>query len=183
MALALLPVNQIELAFEEIVNDAPASMEELLDYFHNHRIKKVKLSLWNVSNLDVRTNNHVEGERFDSACFIWALPFYESGWNNQLNKRMIRSHPNIWAFLECLKKEEVVFQQQLMKAKAGGQAKKNLSMQKHLDTLRMRFVDDKINCMEYLEGLSLLLAIKKWIYIIPNSYPILFEICCPFSMA
>jgi hypothetical protein len=77
---------------------------------------------------------------------------------------MIRSHPNIWSFLECLKKEEVVFQQQLMKAKAGGEkkkTKKNLSMQQHLDTLRMRFTDDKINCIEYLEGLSLLLAIKK----------------------
>jgi hypothetical protein len=70
MALALLPVNQIELAFEEIVNDAPASTEDLLEYFRNHWMKKVKLSLWNVSNLNVRTNNHVEGERFYSACFM-----------------------------------------------------------------------------------------------------------------
>ena len=137
----------------------------LLEYFNNHWIKKVKFSLWNASDLNIRTNNHVEGERFSSA-FSKSnhRPFSQSEWNNRFNKRMVRSHPNIWAFIECLMKEDIVFQQQLLKAKAGGQkvkAKKTLSMQKQIDTLRTRFGDNEIDRKEYLEGLSLLVAIKK----------------------
>ena len=62
MALALLPLNQVELDFDDIVAEAPDSIEDLIDYFRVHWMKNVPLSLWNVADLDVRTNNHVEGE-------------------------------------------------------------------------------------------------------------------------
>jgi hypothetical protein len=61
MALALLPLNQVEDAFNEVKNDAPNCMKPLLTYFKSYWMGKVKLSLWNVADYDVRTNNNVEG--------------------------------------------------------------------------------------------------------------------------
>ena len=62
MAFALLPLNQVKLGFNDIFQEAPDSIDDFIDYFRDHWMKKIKLSLWNVADLDVRTNNHVEGE-------------------------------------------------------------------------------------------------------------------------
>ncbi|CAM4834901.1 unnamed protein product [Rotaria magnacalcarata] len=62
MALPLVPLNQIECAFEDIVNKAPNSIQPLVDYFSRYWMTRVKWSLWNVSDVDIRTNNFVEGE-------------------------------------------------------------------------------------------------------------------------
>jgi len=62
MALPLIPLNQIERGFEEISNNAPHSIRPLVDYFNRFWMTKVKWVLWNVSDVDVRTNNIVEGE-------------------------------------------------------------------------------------------------------------------------
>ena len=85
------------------------------------------------------------------------LLFCQSGWNNLFNKRIIRSHPNVWNFIECLKKE-VVFQQQALKLLGGSQKKKSnkaLALQVRLNTLNTRFDNDEIDRQQYLEGLSL----------------------------
>ena len=62
MAFALLPLNQVKLGFNDIFQEAPDSIDDFIDYFRDHWMKKIKLSLWNVADLDVRTNNHVEDE-------------------------------------------------------------------------------------------------------------------------
>ena len=62
MALALLPLDQVKLAFDKTVASAPASANVLVRYFANEWMKKKKLALWNVAGMDVRTNNHVEGQ-------------------------------------------------------------------------------------------------------------------------
>jgi hypothetical protein len=62
MALPLIPLNQIECAFEEVANEAPDSIQPVIDYFNRYWMTRVKLSLWNVSDIDIRTNNIVEGE-------------------------------------------------------------------------------------------------------------------------
>jgi hypothetical protein len=63
LALALLPLNLVKVGFDNIVEDAPDSIDDLIDYFRDHWINKIKLSLWNVADLDVRTNNHLEGKQ------------------------------------------------------------------------------------------------------------------------
>ncbi len=65
-------------------------MSDSIDYFRDHWMKNVKLILQNVAELNVCTNNNVEG------------------WNNRFNKRMNKHHPNMWAFVTCLQNEEVV---------------------------------------------------------------------------
>ncbi len=62
MALPLLPLAEVDVAFENIADECIDSMKPLLDYFQNFWMTKVPINLWNVSDLDTRTNNHVEGE-------------------------------------------------------------------------------------------------------------------------
>jgi hypothetical protein len=57
MVLALLPLNHVELSFDDIVDEVPDSINDVIDYFRDHGMKKIKLSLRNVADLDVRINN------------------------------------------------------------------------------------------------------------------------------
>lgn len=61
MALPLVPMNKTKEAFEEIVRTSPQCMQSLINYFRGYWMTKVKIDLWHVSDLDVRTNNVVEG--------------------------------------------------------------------------------------------------------------------------
>jgi len=90
--------------------------------------------------------------------------FSLSGWNDRFNKRMNKTHPNMWAFIACLQGEEVTFRQQSLKLKAGAQKTttlKTLAMQKQIDNLGTRFYNDDIDRAELLDGLALLVASKK----------------------
>jgi len=61
MALALVPYETIECAFKLIASEAPHSIEPLIKYFNGYWMTKVKWTLWNVSDVDIKTNNLVEG--------------------------------------------------------------------------------------------------------------------------
>ncbi len=61
MALALVPYEQIESAFEIIASEAPRSIKPLIKYFNGYWMTKVKWTLWNVSDVEIKTNNFVEG--------------------------------------------------------------------------------------------------------------------------
>jgi hypothetical protein len=60
MALPLLPVQEIQRAYEELSENVPVELDPLFEYFENWWMKQVPLNLWNVSNLQSRTNNNVE---------------------------------------------------------------------------------------------------------------------------
>jgi hypothetical protein len=86
------------------------------------------------------------------------------GWNSRFNKRILRSHPNVWSFIESLKKEEVVSRQLMLKFNSGDQKKKAkaiLDIEVRLKTLSIRFENNEIDRKQYLEGLSLFVANKK----------------------
>ena len=61
MSLALVPIENVEDAFKEIRNRAPISVKKLIEYFDRYWMAKVKWSLWNVGDAELRTNNLVEG--------------------------------------------------------------------------------------------------------------------------
>ncbi len=74
---------------------------------YGYWITKVKWSLWNVSDIELRTNNMIEEE------FLFF--FLQLGWNHQFNRLVAKYHPNVWHFFDCLKKEEVCVRQQMQK--------------------------------------------------------------------
>ncbi|CAF4808973.1 unnamed protein product, partial [Rotaria sp. Silwood1] len=61
MALALVPIDKLELAFQKVAHEAPRSLKPLTDYFNRYWMTKVKWTLWNVSDVELKTNNIVEG--------------------------------------------------------------------------------------------------------------------------
>ena len=84
--------------------------------------------------------------------------------NSRFNKRILRSHPNVWAFIECLKKEEVVSRQMMLKFTNDDQKKKTkaiLALEVRLKTLSNRFENGEIDRKQYLEALSFFVADKK----------------------
>ena len=68
MALPLLPLNEVEFAFEELTEQRPDVLMPLFEYF-NFWMKQTSIYLWNVSDLKIRTNNNCEDE-ITSLCFL-----------------------------------------------------------------------------------------------------------------
>ncbi|CAF4647498.1 unnamed protein product, partial [Didymodactylos carnosus] len=60
MALPLLQLNDIELAFEDLKDDSPVTLRDLFNYFETFWMTDIPLHLWNVSDLQIRTNNNCE---------------------------------------------------------------------------------------------------------------------------
>jgi hypothetical protein len=60
MALPLLPLQDVEQAYQELNEQIPVELEPLFEYFENWWMKQVPLELWNVCDLKSRTNNNVE---------------------------------------------------------------------------------------------------------------------------
>jgi hypothetical protein len=56
MALPLLPIEKVELAFD--------CLDPLFDYHEPFWMESLPLKLWNVSNLNFKTNNVAEGKTF-----------------------------------------------------------------------------------------------------------------------
>lgn len=61
MALALLPVDLVDQAYEKLKEVSPQEMSEFFSYFKRQWLKRVSPTYWNVSNLQFRTNNYTEG--------------------------------------------------------------------------------------------------------------------------
>ncbi|CAF4117504.1 unnamed protein product, partial [Adineta steineri] len=51
MALPLLPVEDVQPAFETLIEEVPVELQPFFEYFEDWWMKKVPFCLWNVSNL------------------------------------------------------------------------------------------------------------------------------------
>ncbi|CAF3411283.1 unnamed protein product [Rotaria socialis] len=60
MVLPLLPLHEVEFAFEEPTEQRPDVLAPIFVYFDNYWMKQISLTLWNVSDLKTRTNNNCE---------------------------------------------------------------------------------------------------------------------------
>ncbi|KRZ11526.1 hypothetical protein T11_15914 [Trichinella zimbabwensis] len=80
LATAFLPVPQVHTG----VILLEAGIRDTLSWVTDER-----LPLWNVHNVNIRTNNHLEG------------------WHNQLNKRASKSHIWLYELLQLLIAKEV----------------------------------------------------------------------------
>ncbi|CAF1674122.1 unnamed protein product [Adineta ricciae] len=146
MALPLLPLEKVDSAFEFLLDDHPPCLDPLFDYFESFWMESVPVELWNVSNIKIKTNNIAEG------------------WHNRFAHRIEKKHPNIWHFIKVLQQEEVYVKQNVQHVKMGKKkkiAKKTCAIQECLATLAHRYRKKEITLIDYLDGLSLLVAKKK----------------------
>ena len=92
-------------------------------------------------------------------CILFLL-----GWSHRFNRLVAKYHPNIWYLFDCIKKEEVLVRQQMLKMTMGGKQKKNqrsIFLQTDISTLRLRFDENQISLDELLQGLSLLIGTSR----------------------
>lgn len=88
-----------------------------------------------------------------------------SGWNHRFNRRVAKYHPNVWHIFDCFKREQLLFRQGVMKMLSGElktRDKKTAALQNRIDNLGSSFNRGQFSLKELLEGLSLLVGMKKW---------------------
>ncbi|CAF3085475.1 unnamed protein product [Rotaria sp. Silwood2] len=148
MALALLPLDKVQLAFDDLrtksSENTKQTLHQLFLYFENQWMKNIPLVLWNANGYSHRTNNICEG------------------FHNRLNHRLQRSHSNIWSFIKCLQGEEAKFRHTLLQTNAGAQGRSKAAtttaIQQRINTLNERYANNEIVLNELLDGLSLTVA-------------------------
>ncbi|XP_003738220.1 uncharacterized protein LOC100898192 [Galendromus occidentalis] len=102
-ALAYVPPQDVEKAFELLSEESPAELEPLLNYFEDtylgrpdrrgrRRNPRFPISIWNVYERTIqgchRTNNHAEAA------------------NRRIQTEFNMDHPSIWMFIDALKRSQ-----------------------------------------------------------------------------
>ena len=88
MALGFLEPDRVQLTFAALKQGASAVLQPLYTYFEQQWMANVSIHMWNVYNVDIRTNNDCEG------------------WHNRFNRAVDRHHPNIWHLLRVITEEQ-----------------------------------------------------------------------------
>ena len=148
MALPFLPVDDIPLAFawvEEWAQDLSPAMIELIGYVDRQWVDNASLqrSRWNCHNIDVGTNNGVDG------------------WHSRFNRKVAINHPNIWAMFGFLHSETA--RSELLVAQIEGGARIPVGrtlytrLNERMQVLEHRRVNNEVDTLEFLTGVGRLI--------------------------
>ncbi|KRZ56346.1 Retrovirus-related Pol polyprotein from type-1 retrotransposable element [Trichinella nativa] len=90
LATTFLPVPQVDTDVSLLEAGTTGNLSALFQYFRQEWMTDERLSLWNVRNVNIRTNNYLEG------------------WHNQLNRKAAKSHNGLYELLQILIAEQGV---------------------------------------------------------------------------
>lgn len=153
LALAFVPLDDMEDAFEEVVNIYPPQAGRLLDYFEDTYLGRPQRrgrrrgavflpQMWNqydrvINNLP-RTNNATEG------------------WHRAFQCNVGSHHPTIWAFIAVLQREESKQRVSVQQAIAGQPPTKKRKRYEAVDKRIRNIVGDYNNreFVDYLRGIA-----------------------------
>lgn len=140
MALAFVQAERVPAAFTELKDDAPSSLQQLLLYFEQQWLVNVPLTMWNVHNKDIRTNNDCEG------------------WHHRFNKLVNKHHPNVWHIFKCIVEEQSATEVLLCQISAGQCVKNPLrkytACNKRLQKLLQKYLEGTITVIQYIDGVA-----------------------------
>ncbi|XP_068250224.1 uncharacterized protein [Palaemon carinicauda] len=155
-AIAFVPTERVVSTFEELCDSDifPPEVQEVLDYFEDtwigrpdrrqrRRPPQFPHEMWNVyeavlHNLP-KTNNSVEG------------------WHRAFEEQMTACHPNIWKFIDCIKKEQALNQVRFEQYVAGQEPPKKKKKYRDCAQRLRRLVgnyDPDVNVIDYLRGIA-----------------------------
>ncbi|CAM4835599.1 unnamed protein product [Rotaria magnacalcarata] len=132
MALAFLPLDEVESSFYNLRGIVNSRVKELLHqlflYHDDYWMNKVRLQ-----------SIHL-------------------GFHNRLNRRMEQARANIWSFIRCIVNEETRYQHSYNQINTGAQprlqSKLTDAIQKRIDALNERYNNKEINVEELLNVLQ-----------------------------
>ncbi|KRX74745.1 hypothetical protein T06_7740 [Trichinella sp. T6] len=84
LATAFLPVPHFITGVSLLEAGTAGTLAALFQYFRQEWMADERLPLWNVHNVNIRTNNHLEG------------------WHNRLNRKAGKSHNGLYELLQLL---------------------------------------------------------------------------------
>ncbi|KRX56189.1 hypothetical protein T09_15766, partial [Trichinella sp. T9] len=84
LATAFLPVPHVNTGVSLLEAGTTGNLSALFQYFRQEGMIDERLPLWNVYNVNIRTNNHLEG------------------WYNRLNRKAGKSHNGLYELLQLL---------------------------------------------------------------------------------
>ncbi|KRZ01821.1 hypothetical protein T11_5945 [Trichinella zimbabwensis] len=90
LATAFLPVPQVNTGVSLLEAGNTGNLFALFQYFRQEWMINERLPLWNVHNVNIRTNNHLEG------------------WHNRLNRKAGKIHNGLYELLQILIAEQGV---------------------------------------------------------------------------
>ncbi|KRY25310.1 hypothetical protein T03_6104, partial [Trichinella britovi] len=90
LATAFLPVPHVNTGVSLLEAGTTGTLAALFQYFRQEWMTDERLPLWNVYNVNIRTNNHLEG------------------WHNRLNRKAGKSHNGLYELLQLLIAEQGV---------------------------------------------------------------------------
>ena len=85
----------------ELKSQCSSELQPLFEYFERHWINTIDLALWNMHEVQRRTNNNLEG------------------WHLRLNRRGVKAHADIYEFISKLIQEQEVTETLLAQIGAG----------------------------------------------------------------
>ena len=88
MAIGFVEKTLVRSTFNQLRAAAPSKLLPLFVYFEQQWLGSVRLEMWNVYDVDIRTDNSCEG------------------WHNRFNRAVDRHHPNIWRLLSTVLEEQ-----------------------------------------------------------------------------
>ncbi|CAF0940968.1 unnamed protein product [Didymodactylos carnosus] len=124
MSLALIPLGDVKIAFEELQDDSPLTLRPLFNYFSRFWLNEAPIHLWNVCGTSRRTNNASEGISLVPSGLNLMVVYV--GWHNRFNVRVNKHHPNIWHFINSLKDEETHLSHKYKSLALVGEKKKSV---------------------------------------------------------
>lgn len=140
IALAFAPLPLIDATFQTLETTCDPRLTPLFLYFRNEWMRPGFKRVWNVSGLDIRTNNNVEG------------------WHNRFANAIGKHHPNIWEFLLVVQNEQANTEVELQQMAAGGRIVRNkrkyVRVAKAVKTLRRRYRRGHLNTLQFIRGIS-----------------------------
>lgn len=168
MALALVPEQYVESLFadlsQELTDTEYPALLDFLTYFTDQWMHKT--STWNVFGISDRTNNYSEGMLMSPETFELKEKKWIPGYNNRFKKRLHKSHPNIWLFIDSIRNEVNTVHDLIAQIHSGMEPRlkrpKTRLAERRIDELYRRFAADRISARELLRGLSFFVAHKKW---------------------
>lgn len=151
-ALAFIPEDQVINAFEAIQEKMSEELQTVVDYFEDTYIGRLRrnrrgkptfdISLWNVhkrvTTHQPRTNNAVEG------------------WNRKMQSAVSCQHPNIWKFLNVIKREQSLNNVVIDQLIGGHTVQPPKKKYKDCNARIYTIVEDFINrnLFDYLKGIA-----------------------------
>ncbi len=144
MALAFAPLALVRQTFYLLRAASDPRLAPLFDYFNQTWLRAIQPRMWNVFNVDIRTNNNLEG------------------WHSRFQKIVARHRPNLWQLLEAIQHEQAATEVAIQQVAAGRRVhtgnSKYKRITKQLKRLRRDYNRGRLTLTQYITGVSYNLA-------------------------